>query len=227
MPILLEVEFQREDLDSDELFDAFPEIVFGSLRKQMLLGILPAQTVGTILEPLLTNFYDIMPALTPDLRIDFENILRIYPDVAARFHLRITPPIADALSSLVEFLRASPKISETCDSADASVEMDLAAERQKSFIVTEISPVTEGQGFFTTDRGNGIYLEFSWSIEDDFISFDHKPSEIEIDIHICGTYALTLGPNAQAKTIAKDRLLEILNKQTCSENILQLIEKTR
>lgn len=221
------MEFQRDDLNSDELFDTFPEIIFGSLRKQMLLGILPSQTVGAILEPLLSNFYEIMLALTPDLRIDFENILRIYPDVAARFHLRIKPPLAEALFSLVKSLGVSGQISKTDDWADTGAEMDLAAERQKPFISGEISPVTQGQGFFTTDRGNTIYLEFSCSIEDDFISFDHKPSQIEIDVHICGTSALTLGPGAPAKTIGKDRLLKILSLQTCSENILQLIEKAR
>jgi hypothetical protein len=220
------VEFQRDDLNSDELFDTFPEIIFGSLRKQMLLGILPAQTVGVILEPLLSNFYEIMLTLTPDLRIDFENILRIYPDVAARFHLHIKPPLAEALSSLVKSLGVSAQISKTDDRADTGAEMDLAAERQKPFISAEISPVTEGQGFFTTDRGNTIFLEFSWSIGDDFISFDHKPSQIEIDVHICGTYALTLGPAALAKKIESHRLLEILNMKTCSENILQLIEKS-
>jgi hypothetical protein len=214
-------------LNSDEFFDAFPELFFGSLRKQMLLGILPAQTVGAILEPLLSNFYEIMSALTPDLQIDFENILRIYPDVAARFHLRIKPPIAQALSSLVEFLRASGKISETGDWAGKRAEIDLAAESQKPFRISECTPITEGQGFLTSDRGNSVYLELCWSTTDDFFSFDHKPSEIEIDIHICGTYALTLGPGTPAKKMEKDRLLEIINRQTCSEIIFQLIEKSR
>jgi hypothetical protein len=192
----------------------------------MLLGILPAQTVGAILEPLLSNFYEIMPALTPDLQIDFENILRIYPDVAARFHLHIKPPIAEALSSLVGFLEASGKISQTNDWVDTGAEIDLAAESQKPFKGTELPPVIEGQGFFTTNHGNGIYLEFSWLISEDFISFDHKPSEIEIDVHICGTYALTLGPRKPSKNMEKHRLLEILNMRTRSENILQLIEKS-
>lgn len=227
VPVLLEVEFEGDDLDSDELFDTFPEIIFGSLRKQMLLGILPAQAVGTVLEPLLRNFHEIMPELSPDLRRDFENILRIYPDVAAQFGLRIRPPIGEALFSLVEFLSIAGKISEAGDPAGTGVELDLAAEEQNRFNITKRTPLKEGQGFLTTDGGNSVYLEFSWSRGDDFISFRRKPAEIEIDVHICGAYAFTLGPSVLEERLEKNRLLEIFTRQTVPADVIQLVEKQR
>jgi hypothetical protein len=209
-------------LDSD-LFDTFPEIIFGSLKKQMLLGIVPAQTVGIVLRPLLRNFHAVMPGLSPDLREDFENILRIYPDVAARYELRMKPPIVHALNSLVQSLAASAEKSARDDWT--GIELDLAAEEQGHFSTMESAPLRDGQGFFTTNRGNTVFLEFSSSPEDDSISFSHKPPEMELDLHICGTYAFTLGPAAPEKRIEKTRLLRIFTPGTPSADIFQLIEK--
>ena len=84
LPPVVDVSLE-EDVNPDELFEKFPDILLSSFRKQMLLGIVPAETVKQILEPLLSNFHEIMPQLPPELQADFENILRIYPEVAEHF----------------------------------------------------------------------------------------------------------------------------------------------
>jgi hypothetical protein len=83
----------------------------------------------------------------------------------------------------------------------------------------------QGQGFFTTNRGNTVYLEFSWSPGDDFISFLHKPPEMELEVHFHGAYAFTLGPTAPQRTIQKSVLLELLTGGTPSADHFRLIEK--
>jgi hypothetical protein len=211
-------------LDLDDLFEKFPEILFGSFRKMMLLGIVSAETVRVVLEPLLRNFHEIMAGLSPDLRDDFESILRIYPDVASRFGLQMKPPIGWALSSLLEFPLASGKVSQPVDQAATDIDLDFAAEGQGLFDGRETTSFEYGQGFLTTDQGSAIYLEFSWSIEDDFVYFDHKPSQIEIDIYIYGAYALTLGPNEPGK-MKRKKLLDNLPRETRSADILRLVEK--
>ena len=92
-------------MNPDELFDKFPDLLLSSFRKQMLLGSVPADTVERILEPLLSNFYGIMLWLPPELQADFENILRLYPDVAERFGVRINPPVVESLRRLAQYWR--------------------------------------------------------------------------------------------------------------------------
>ena len=77
-------------MNPDELFEKLPDILLSSFRKQLLLGLVPAETVQQILEPLLSNFHEIMPQLSPEQQADFENILSIYPDVAERFGVQIS-----------------------------------------------------------------------------------------------------------------------------------------
>jgi hypothetical protein len=214
-------------LNSDELFDSLPEIIFGSLRKQMLLGVIPARTVSEILEPLLRNFHEIMPRLSPDLREDFENILRIYPDVASRFNLRVKPPLIEALKSLVSFFSVSTEIPGQDDAVETKVEFDLAAEEQHRFKPKDTVSFREGQGFFSTDRGNSVYLEFTWSAGDDFIAFSHKPSQMEADLYIFGSFAVPLGPTALEKKVEIHRLLEIFSSGVSSAEPFRLVERTK
>ena len=93
-----------------------------SFRIQMLLGKVPADTVQLILEPLLSNFYELMLRLPPELQADFENILRIYPDVAERFSVSIKPPLVESLLSLSRYRQESGQaIARTGASRGASM----------------------------------------------------------------------------------------------------------
>jgi hypothetical protein len=192
-------------VNPDELFESFPDILFSSFRNQMLLGNVPAETVQRILEPLLTNFHDLMLQLPPYLQTDFENILRIYPDVAERFGVWIKPSILESLRCFAEY-RLGVGYSET----PANLEFDHAAEPQQKLEGAKRSFVREGQGFFTTDKGSPVYLEFFYSEGDDWACFEYKPSEFEIEIYICGVYATTLSPRTPKQKIPVNDLRGML-----------------
>jgi hypothetical protein len=80
-------------VDPVELFERFPELLFAGFRTQMLPGEIPAETAQRVPEPLASNFYEFMLQLPAHLQADFENILRIYPDVTGRLGVWIKPPI--------------------------------------------------------------------------------------------------------------------------------------
>jgi hypothetical protein len=191
----------------DELFEMFPHLLFSNFRKEMLLGKVPAQTVQRVLTPLLSDFYELMLQLPAPLQTDFENILRVYPDVAERFGVWIKPPI---IESLLCFSRYRLKAGSTGGARD--VELDIAAEDQRELEIDKKSFVKEGQGFFSTDRGSPVYIEFFYSEGDDCASFEYKPPRFEIEIHICGIFTATLSPGKPRRKVPVDNLFEILRK---------------
>jgi hypothetical protein len=206
-------------VSADELFEKFPNVLFSSFRTQMLLGKVPAQTVQSVMEPLLSNFHELMLQLPPGLRADFEDILRIYPDVAESFGVWIKPPVLESLRFFAQYrFKAGRRADPT------SLELDIAAESQQTLGAAPAMPfVKEGQGFFTTDKGNSVYLEFSYCEGDDFAFFEYRPPRFSIVIHICGIYALSLSPAKPKRKIQANRLFEILGK--CAGKIgLQVIE---
>ena len=197
--------FSENKLNPEELFDSFPDLLFSSFRNQMLLGKVPAKTVQRILEPLLTDFHELMLQLPPYLQTDFENILRIYPDVAERFGVRIKPPILESLRSFAEY-----RFKLGSSEHPADLEFDHAAEPQQKLEGAKRSFVKEGQGFFTTDKGSPVSIEFFYSEGDDCASFEYRPSKFEIKIYICGIYTTTLGPRTPKQKIPVNDLLGIL-----------------
>ncbi len=202
-----EYAFSESKVNPDALFETFPELLFSSFRNQMLLGKVPAETVQRILEPLLSNFYELMLQLPAHLQTDFENVLRLYPDVAERFGVWIKPPIAESLRCFAQY-RLRLHSHDTPNNLD----LDIAAEPQQKLESPKMSFVKEGQGFFTTDKGSPVHLEFFYSEGDDCASFEYKPPKFEIEIHICGIYSATLSPGRPKQKIPVDKLCEILIK---------------
>ena len=175
----------------------------------MLLGKVPAETVLRVLEPLLSNYFELMLDLPLSLQADFENILRIYPDVAERFDVWIKPPIVEFLSRFARY-----RLRHGFPAPVATLELDIAAEPQQELKVSEHPFVNEGQGFFVTDKGNPVYLEFSYSEKDDCASLVYKPGKLEIEIQICGIHLATLSPGKPECKISVDDLFEVLGKCT-------------
>lgn len=204
-------------VNPDAFFQSFPDLLIASFRKQMLLGKVPAETVQKILTPLLSNFHELMLQLPPHLQIDFENILRIYPEVAERFGVWIKPPILESLQSFAEY-RLRIGSSET----PADLQFDYAAEPQQELKGERLSFVKEGQGFFTTDKGSSVYLEFFYSMGDDCASFEYKPLSFDIEIHIRGIYTATLSPLRPKHKIQVKNLCEILMKCVRGVNIMTI-----
>jgi len=265
-------------LDSDRLFDRLPQILFASQRKRMLLGAVAAREVDAILEPLLDDFYGIMPLLTPDLQADLENILRIYPDVASRYSLRMKPPLETTLSALAAHLwrkrradgrdEAQPPLAyaaERRDGADTDPEAAmLAAEQQDELdsgqgstsartaignalgkrqddldsgsvstaqahemgksagfgrargVIAEEQMayagseyvLPEGQGFFKTGAGAGVYIEFAFLETEDAFLFGRKPVEMAVDIFLRESFLVSLSAGEPEKRVAAASFLE-------------------
>jgi len=74
-------------MNADRLFDAFPDLFFGSLKEQMFMGILPSETVEIILKPLLEEYDRIMPQLPDNLQDDIKDIFKIYPEIAEEYEI--------------------------------------------------------------------------------------------------------------------------------------------
>src|SRR5208283_1989528 len=204
-PTEVESAFSESKVNPDKLFDRFPDLLLSSFRNQMLLGKIPAETVQRVIEPLLSNFHELMLQLPAHLQTDFENILRIYPDVAERFGVWIKPPILESLRSFAEY-----RFKLGSSEPPANLEFDHAAEPQQKLEGAKRSFVKEGQGFFTTDKGSPVSIEFFYSEGDDCASFEYRPSKFEIKIYICGIYTTTLGPRTPKQKIPVNDLLGIL-----------------
>ncbi|MGA2401334.1 MAG: hypothetical protein ABSG91_06475 [Syntrophobacteraceae bacterium] len=213
-PAAVQYVFSENKVNPDEFFQSFPDLLISSFRKQMLLGKVPAGAVQRILGPLLYNFYELMLQLPPHLQTDVENILRIYPEVAERFGVLIKPPILESLRCFAKYRLGLGSIDTPAD-----LQFDYAAESQQKLEGAKRSFVKEGQGFFTTDKGNSVYLEFFYSVGDDCASFEYKPLKFEIEIHICGVYTATLGPRRPKQKIQVNDLFEILMKGARGVNI--------
>ncbi len=209
-------------MNPDELFEKFPDVLLSSFRKQMLLGIVPADMVQQILEPLLSHFHETMLQLPVGLQADFENILRLYPDVAERFGVWIKPPVIETLRSFAQYRqKPGPGARTDIDELDMAAEPQRGLEGKKKPLVGSF--VKEGQGFFTTDRGSPVYIEFSYTEGDDSATFEYKPPRMTIEIHICATYTITLTPLRPKQEIPVERLLEVLMK--CAPEVaIKIIE---
>ncbi len=194
-------------MNPDELFERFPELLLSSFRNRLLLGKIPAEMAQRVLEPLLSNFCELMLQLPAHLQTDFENVLRIYPDVAERFGVWIKPPIVESLQCFAQY-----RLRLGSHDAPNDLEFDIAAEPQQKLEGSKMSFVKEGQGFFTTDKGSPVYLEFFYSEGDDCASFEYKPPKLGMEIHICGIYTTTLSPRRPKQKIPVDNLFEILVK---------------
>jgi len=191
-------------MKKDELLDRFPKLVLGSIRQQMLLGTIPAEKVRSILEPILENCWDLIVQLPPDLQEDLENILRIYSDVAGDFGLKMRPPISKVLPLLAQFLE---KRASTPGAPD-STELDFAAERQESLYESWPGKF-EGQGFFRTDDGSSVFLEFAFGEGADSIVFSRRPALKGVEIKIGGKSVLVFEPGQSEKIIGIGEFLEL------------------
>jgi len=161
-----------------------------------------------------------MLQLPPHLQTDFENVLRLYPDVAERLGVWIKPPIVESLRC---FARNRLRLRSHDTSNNPG--LDIAAEHQQKPEGPKTSFVKEGQGFFTTDKGSPVYLEFFYSEGDDCASFEYKPPKFEIQIHICGIHSATLSPRKPKQKVPVDNLYEILMK--CVRGVdIKVIEQT-
>lgn len=191
-------------MNDDKTFQILPDFFYGSFKYALLLGTIPAETVETSLGPLLSNYFEVMLSLPADLRTDFENVLRIYPDVAARYGLHVKPSLNEALASLAGYPSRESRAGEVD-------QLLLAAEDQESFRTLGAPPTIEGHGFLTTQRGTPVYLQLSCSLSDELLRFEYKGSPKRIDVIISGFCVLSIESKKPHRILGLQDLQAILH----------------
>ncbi len=94
------------NMDAEKLFDAFPNIFFTSLKEQMFMGILPSETVETLLKPVLEEYNTLMPQLPVRIQHDIQDIFKIYPELAEEYLIQTQEsPLASAIRDTAKKLR--------------------------------------------------------------------------------------------------------------------------
>lgn len=214
-------------MDTDKLFDLLPELLLGNFRKHMLLGLVPAIRVRTVLEPLLADFWNIMPLLSADLRDDFENILRIYPDVGVPFSLKMKAPLSLVLPLVAGYLgnREQPGPRPSGSGFEFP---ELAAEGQTSLGGSGWGArVMEGQGFFEAGPAGAVFLECTFTQGKDVVAFARRPADAPLDIYLRGSLLLSFDADESEKVIAAERLLTAFEREPLPGDLIRVKKNSR
>ena len=215
--------------DGNDFFDWLPERLFESLRDQMMLGTLPSETVEELLAPCLENYEAVMDRLSPSLRGDIENILRIYPEIAGKYGLEPKPSLTSVLDALWRGLRdgvagrAGGPLRSALEFAYGGAS-DIAEETQKPLQVKAAKPAVWGSATFTTDRGRGVVLECRYIEEEDRLYFRAPALSIVIHIVLCEQDVLTLSPAKREGHVDVDRLLAVFENGELPEMDIEVRE---
>lgn len=193
-------------MNSDRLFDRFPEFVLEDFRRKLLLGLVDAGTVRTVLGPLLQDYREVMERLAPELRRDFDNILRLYPDVAAGFGLRVKPALESALAGLAGALRRGLHAMRQEFESD----LDIAAEVQQPLSSRETEWYFSGQGFFQCAGDDVVFFEFSFFPAEGAIVFERQPPAFPLEVSFCGRPALDFRPGETLRKMSAGDFLDAL-----------------
>ncbi|ETR68898.1 MAG: hypothetical protein OMM_04286 [Candidatus Magnetoglobus multicellularis str. Araruama] len=75
-------------MKNKDFTNLLPELFFGSLRKQLMIGILPVDTVIDLLHPVLENFNQVFPKLPAAIQYDLKIILSLYPEIVEKYEIQ-------------------------------------------------------------------------------------------------------------------------------------------
>lgn len=197
-------------MNGEELFDSFPEAVFRSLREQMLLGVLPSELVSEVLGPLLSDYEGIRLRLSPGLRSDFDNILRVYPEIAEAHGIEPAPTLAGTLGTLWANLRerrprGAGLPAELIAEHEAEEPAELAAEAQ-SILPVEMKPLS-AEGVIRSQGGQAVRIRLEYQPESASLCFEAPDQPGSVALHLGGRFALTLRPG-EPGCISAERFLE-------------------
>jgi hypothetical protein len=214
-------------MNGEALFDKFPEAVFQSLREQMLLGVLPSELVSEVLEPVLSDYEGIRLRLPPELRCDCDNILRVYPEIAAAHGISPAPTLAGMLGALWANIRK-----RTARGSDLPVEVvaehaaegpeELAAEAQSPLPVEE-KPLS-AEGVIRSEGGQAVQIRFEYEPEGKRLCFEAPALPGSIVLHLGGRFALTLRPG-EPGCLSMERFLEMAQDPDTGEIELEVFEE--
>jgi hypothetical protein len=75
-------------MKNKDLTNLLPELFFGSLRKQLMIGILSVETVIDLLHPVFENYNQIFSKLPAARQYDLKIILTLYPEIVEKYEIQ-------------------------------------------------------------------------------------------------------------------------------------------
>ena len=184
----------------NDLFELMPDRFFESLRLQMKLGVLASEKVETVLKPLLKNYDAVMPQLDPVIQAEIEDILRIYPEIAEKYDLKLKLPplITSILDELWEKWNRTVK---------EIMKRELIMSQVRRGPMPEEGPRRDGhlellrkiaaklphygRGRFMTDKRNPVFLELTYDGELGQYCFQSPGLSRRVHVHV-STFPLSL-----------------------------------
>jgi hypothetical protein len=221
-----------------EAFEQLPNYFFRNLKQQMLRGLIPSETVEEALAPLLENYDVLVSRLPLPLRADFENILKVHPEIAARYGIVIPPSVVRFIESLREDIEDAalaggkliPSRHPNPLSAAAALPLSSSFLNEPQAPYGKASP-TPGEGRSIIKSNTGAWI---------LLSVQHKPGETRVrflmrefagrvSIRFSGRPALHLAQeNGGCGEMSISPLLKIFRDVEVSGDhpIVELIEET-
>ncbi len=220
--------------DRPDLLEKLPELFLKSLKKRMLRGDLPSKAVEEILSPLIEDFDRLKARLSPTLRNDVENILKIYPELADRYGIALPHSVFYALDTVWErFGGAGSESTPTFPPPGAYPEGDMASPTP-AYYLAEDQNVPEGaasahshagRSTLITDRGNAITLSVHYDERERSIRFIAPELAIKVAVRLCGRPALILDPENPSASLTIEEFVRIVGQTPEREVDLELIEE--
>jgi len=76
-------------MKEEHSFDQIAHLFYGTIKEQMITGMLPSQEVLDTLQPLLVNYHQIYPKLEKSVQKDIQIILNIYPEISEEYNIHV------------------------------------------------------------------------------------------------------------------------------------------
>ena len=207
--------------EGDERFDKLPDLIQKSIRDGLFLGILPAEAVRELLEPLLSRYGELMPRLPFEIQEDVVRILSLYPDLAEEYGIEPQPPLLGLLCSFRESLEKRGIPESFIDESP----LDAAAESQQPLGVDEDETCKSGKGFLLTEKGTSVLIATTYLENEELIHFECRNVPCGVHVYLCGRYAFSFDSERPEAFLTLRRFMEFFAGKPQSEMNIEVREE--
>jgi hypothetical protein len=194
----------------------------------MMQGALPAETVEGILGPFLRDGFP--SELSPHAQTEIENILRIYPEVAGRLGIELSPSISSFLASFWALLRSGKRTGVTAQEPafqhmDALSPVSLREGQRPLAPARNPEPVLQARGFIVSTKGVKRLLNVCFEKDENHLCFEIQGLTRNASIYLCGMKAVSLGPAEPRGCFPLTKLADSIERNEIPELQLELCEE--
>jgi hypothetical protein len=221
-----------------DIFEQAPDFFFSHLKRQMLRGLLLSNTVDEALAPLLEDYDALVAQLPLSSRADIERILKVHPEIAARYDIDIPPSVVRAVESLREDIEDAARTGHTSATRHfhpspsiigaTQLSPSFLNETQAPYGRTSL-PAKKGRSIMRSDKGAWMILVMRWEQDEARVHFQMPGLASRVSVRFSGRPALDLAPEQGGRgEMNLFRLLEIFRNIESSGGFptLELIEET-